>query len=203
MFRRSGLIASLSAVSKLVSKKTSAREYVVAGTMRSARGFLGDPRIFDLLVAALMGALVLGAYITAYAYVIEPNKIEPIAAAGYGIVLAAWLGATALLFAAFAAGLSAGRPWDRALPDGYTGSLAASLIFGAAWIVDNGYWSNDIVGPNANGLDVLFTPPRLIEMAAAAVMVSGPLRAATRRGETTAGVVTLLSAALLISVLTF
>jgi hypothetical protein len=171
--------------------------------MRSARGFLGDPRIFDLLVAALMGALVLGAYITAYAYVIEPNKIEPVAAAGYGIVLAAWLGATALLFAAFAAGLRAGRPWDRALPDGYTGSLAASLIFGAAWIVDNGYWSNDIVGPSANGLDVLFTPPRLIEMAAAAVMVSGPLRAATRRGETTAGVVTLLSAALLISVLTF
>ena len=44
---------------------------------------------------------------------------------------------------------------------------------------------------------------RLIEIAAAAVMVSGPLRAATRRGETTAGLVTLLSAALLVSVLTF
>ncbi len=171
--------------------------------MRSDRGFLGDPRAFDLLVAVLMGALVLGAYITAYAYVIEPNRIEPVSGVGYGIVLGAWLGTTAVLFAAFAAGLRAGKPWDRALPDGYTGSLAAALIFGAAWIVDNGYWSPDIVGQNVNGIDALFTPPRLIEMAAAAVMVSGPLRAATRRGETTASVITLLSAALLISVLTF
>jgi hypothetical protein len=171
--------------------------------MRSARTLPSDPRAFDALVAALMGALLLGAYITAYAYVIEPNRIEPVAGVGYGIVLAAWLGATGLLFAAFAAGLRAGRPWDRALPDGYTGSLAAALIFGAAWIVDNGYWQNDILGANAVGLDALFTPPRLIEMAAAAVMVSGPLRSAARRGETTAGVVTLLSASLLISVLTF
>jgi len=171
--------------------------------MRSARSLVTDPRVFDAVVAALMAALLLGAYITAYAYVIQANVIEPIAGLGYGIVLAAWLGATGLLFAAFGAGLRAGKPWDRALPDGYIGSLAAALIFGAAWIVDNGYWAKDIVGANALGLDALLTPPRLIEMAAAAVMVSGPLRAAARRGETTASVVTLLSASLLLSVLTF
>src|SRR5256885_2940439 len=60
----------------------------------------------------------------------------------YGIVLAAWLAATAILFAGFGAGLRAGKPWDRALPDGYIGSLGAALIFGAAWIVDNGYWAD-------------------------------------------------------------
>ena len=120
--------------------------------MRSARSVLNEPRVFDGLVAGLMAALVLGAYITAYAYVIEPNRIEPVANIGYGIVLAAWLGATALLFASFGIGLRAGRPWDRALPDGYTGSLAAALIFGAAWIVDNGYWQNDFVGTTTVGL---------------------------------------------------
>jgi len=164
---------------------------------------VADPRVFDAVVAALMGALVLGAYITSYAYVIQPNRIDAVANVGYGIVLAAWLAATDILFAGFGAGLRAGKPWDRALPDGYIGSLGAALIFGAAWIVDNGYWAKGVVGPDAVGLDALLTPPRLIEMAAAAVMVSGPLRAAARRSETTAGVVTLLSASLLLSVLTF
>ena len=125
--------------------------------MRSARSLVTDPRVFDAVVAALMAALLLGAYITAYAYVIQANVIEPIAGLGYGIVLAAWLGATGLLFAAFGAGLRAGKPWDRALPDGYIGSLAAALIFGAAWIVDNGYWAKDIVGANALGLDARAT----------------------------------------------
>ena len=32
--------------------------------------------------------------------------------------------------AAVATGLRAGRPWNRALPDGETGSFAAALIFG-------------------------------------------------------------------------
>ena len=50
---------------------------------------------------------------------------------------------------------------------------------------------------------MLFTPPRLVEIAAVAVMVSGPLRAAARRGETEASVVTLISASLLLSTITF
>jgi hypothetical protein len=76
------------------------------------------------------------------------------------------------------------------------------LVFGAALIVDNSYWSLATTG-NPLGLDRLFTPPHIVEIAAAAVMVSGPLRAAARRGDSTAGIVTLLSAALLLSVFTF
>jgi hypothetical protein len=49
----------------------------------------------------------------------------------------------------------------------------------------------------------LFTPPHLIEIAAAAVIVSGPLRAATRRGETVATPIALMSATLLLSAVTF
>ena len=45
-------------------------------------------------------------------------------------------------------------------------------------------------GVGGVGLDSLFTPPHLVEIAAAAIMVSGPLRAAARRGEAVASPVT-------------
>ena len=81
-----------------------------------------------------------------------------------------------MLFAAFGAGLRAGRPWHNALPDGYVGSLTAALIFGGAWIVDTALLGARCCRHGALGLDALFTPPRLVVIAAAAVMVSGPLR---------------------------
>ena len=58
-------------------------------------------------------------------------------------------------------------------------SLGAALVFGAALIADS-YW------PHVNnplGLDLLFTLPNIVKVAAAAVMASGPLRAAARRGH--------------------
>jgi hypothetical protein len=171
--------------------------------MKTARRFFEKPRVFDTIVVLLMSALLFGAYLTAYAFVIQQNQVvEPAGNIGEGIVLGAWLATTGLLFAAFAAGLRAGKPWHNALPDGYVGSLTAALTFGGAWIVDNAYWAPNFA-PNAVGLDALFTPPRLVLIAATAVMVSGPLRAAARRGETTAGFSTLVSAALLLSVFTF
>ena len=171
--------------------------------MKVARGFVDSPRVFDTVVMVLTAALVFGAYLTAYAYVYRQNAVDlPVSQIGTGIVLGAWLGYTLVLFAAFAIRVGAGRPWNNALPDGYVGSLAATLIFGGAWIVDSTYWAPDVT-PGAVGLDALFTPPRLVLIAATAVMVSGPLRAAARRGETVAGITTLVSAALLLSVFTF
>jgi hypothetical protein len=171
--------------------------------VNAVRRAIDRPRVFDSVVVLLMAALLLGAYLAAYAYVIHPNiVVQPAGYIGQGIVLGAWLVVTGLLFVAYISGLRGGKPWDRALPDGYVGSLAGALIFGAAWIVDTAFWTPSL-GPNALGLDVLFTPPRLCEIAAVTVMVSGPLRAAARRGETTASLVTLLSAALLLSVITF
>ncbi len=171
--------------------------------LKTARGFVDNPRVFDALVGLLMSALLFGAYLTAYAFVILQNTVvEPAGYIGQGIVLGAWLATTGVLFAGFAAGIRAGKPWHNALPDGYVGSLAAALTFGGAWIVDNALWVPAFAS-KAVGLDALFTPPRLVLIAATAVMVSGPLRAAARRGETTAGFTTLVSAALLLSVFTF
>ena len=167
------------------------------------RRFIEDPRAVDAVVVVLATWFVLGGYVTAFAYVSESGHVlEGFKRAGFTAVTASWSLLTLYLFAGFAAGLREGRPWNRALPDGQTGTFAAALIFGAAWIVDQAFWAPIFV-TNGIGLDALFTPPHLVEMGAAAVMVSGPLRAAARRGESTAGPVTLTSAALLLSVLTF
>jgi hypothetical protein len=166
------------------------------------RRLFGDPRAVDLVVVVLMACFVFSAYLDAYAHVKVPGAVVQDAAyAGQAGLTASWFVTTGFLFFLFGRGLRDGKPWNRALPDGYTGSLAAALVFGAALIADN-YWAVAVPN-NALGLDLLFTPPNVIKIAAAAVMVSGPLRSAARRGEVTASVITLLSAALLLSVFTF
>ena len=171
--------------------------------MRVLRRFVEDARTIDAVVVLLSTWFVLGGYVTAFAYVHQAGVIlHPAEDAGFTVVTGSWSLLTLFLFAGFATGLRAGRPWNRALPDGETGSFVAALIFGAAWIVDQAFWS-PAFGAHGTGLDSLFTPPHIVEMGAAAVMVSGPLRAAARRGEAIASPVTLASAALLLSVLTF
>lgn len=171
--------------------------------MKNLRWWVEEPRVVDIVVVVLSTVFVLGAYIVAYAYVHQPGVVlQPTANEGKTIVVAAWAILTLYLFAGFATGLSAGRVWNRALPDGETGTFAAALIFGAAWLVDDAFWS-PLFGSGGLGLEVLFTPPHLVEMAAAAVVVSGPLRAATRRGETVATPMALMSATLLVSGVTF
>ncbi|HXN79166.1 MAG TPA: hypothetical protein VN965_10375 [Candidatus Dormibacteraeota bacterium] len=170
--------------------------------MTAARRLFGDPRMVDAVVVVVMACFVFSAYLDSYAHVKVPGTVLADAEHASQVGLAvSWFVVTAFLFFLFGRGLREGRPWNRALPDGYTGSLAAALVFGAALITDNNYWP--FAASNALGLDVLFTPPNVIKIASAAVMVSGPLRAAARRGEAAAGVITLLSAALLLSVFTF
>ncbi|HET7338594.1 MAG TPA: hypothetical protein VFK22_03530 [Candidatus Dormibacteraeota bacterium] len=171
--------------------------------MMRLRRLVEEPRIVDAVVVVLSTGFVLGAYVVAYAYVHQPDEvIDSVAAVGKSIVAASWSLLTLYLFAGFATGLGSGRAWNRALPDGETGTFAAALAFGAAWVLDDSLWT-PYFGGGALGLEALFTPPHLIEMAAAAVIVSGPLRAATRRGETVATPIALMSATLLLSSVTF
>ena len=173
------------------------------GMLKVLRRFVEEPKAIDAVVAVLSTWFVLGAYVMSFAYVHEQGHvIEPARTAGFTFLTAAWSLLTLYLFAGFALGLRSGRAWNRALPDGETGTFMAALIFGSAWIVDAAFWT-PAFGVTEVGLDTLFTPPHLVEMAAAALIVSGPLRAAARRGETLASPVTLTSAALLLSVLTF
>jgi hypothetical protein len=170
--------------------------------VKAVRNPFRDARAVDAVVVVGMTFLVFSAYLDAYAYVHVPSHVLALEdRLGQAGVAASWFAVTAFLFFLFGRGLRLGKPWNQALPDGYTGSLAAALVFGAALIVDSN-WSFATVD-NPLGLDRLFTPPHIVEIAAAAVMVSGPLRASARRGDSTAGLFTLLSAALLLSVFTF
>ena len=174
----------------------------LARAVKAARHLLGDPRAVDAVIVVVMACFVFSAYVDAYAHVNARNTvISGVALAGQAGLTASWFVVTGFLFFLFGRGLRQGRPWNRALPDGYTGSLAAALVFGAALIADN-YWPL-AASNNTLGLDLLFTPPNIVKIAAAALMVSGPLRSAARRGESSAGVITLISAALLLSVFTF
>lgn len=168
--------------------------------MKAVRNLFDDARTVDAVVVVFMTGLVFSAYLDAYANVKVPDTVIPaVDRAALAGLAASWFVVTAFLFFLFGRGLRQGRPWNRALPDGYTGSLGAALVFGAALVADS-YWPRT---SSTLGLDLLFTPPHIAEIAAAAVMVSGPLRASARRGDSTAGVVTLLSVALLLSVFTF
>ena len=169
--------------------------------MKSVRGWFESPRTVDAVVVVLGTWLLLGAYVTAYAYV-QDQTVQWAATTGLTIVTAAWSLIIVFLFTAWSLGLNAGRPWNKALPDGHTGTFAAALLFGAAWIFDQAFWSLAF-GHGGLGLEQLFTPPHLVEMATGAVIVSGPLRAAARRGETLAGPIALMSTALFMSSLTF
>lgn len=202
---RPGLRGSLRTVSKSVSKPDGIQGYGLGlgGMVKTLRRFVENPRAVDSVVVVLSTWLVLGAYIEAYAYVHLPGEtVQWAATVGITIVTAAWALITVFLFVAWSFGLSAGRAWNKALPDGHTGTLAATFVFGGAWIVDEAFWSLAF-GRGGLGLEQLFTPPHLVEMAAAVVIVSGALRAAARRGETIATPITLASTALLLASLTF
>lgn len=173
------------------------------GDVKTIRGVVEKPRAVDAVVVVLATWLLLGAYVTAYAYVhVQGHTVQWAATTGLTIVTASWSLIVVFLFVGWSLGLRAGRPWNRALPDGHTGTFAAALVFGAAWIVDQAFWSLAF-GHGGLGLEQLFTPPHLVELAAGAVVVSGPLRAAARRGESVASPITLMSSALLLSTLTF
>ena len=104
--------------------------------MKTARRLIDNPHVFDQVVVTLAGIIVLGAYVTAYAYVFKPQTVlQPTSTIGQSTVLAAWLVLVGVLFAEAGYSIRRGRTWDHALPEGYVGSLAAALVFGIAWLV--------------------------------------------------------------------
>ena len=178
------------------------RELKPAAAVADAQKLLDDPRFIGAVVDVLMACLVSFAYLDSYAHVKVPGTVLTAYAvtSATGLTIS-WFLVTGFLFFLFGRGLSQGKQWNRALPDGYTGSLAAAIVFGAALIADT-FWPKADAG-NTLGLDLLFSPPNIVKITAAAIMVSGPLRSAARRGERTATFVTLGSAALLLSIFTF
>jgi hypothetical protein len=155
---------------------------------------------FDWAVIALACLLAAAAYFDAWSYVNTPNGrslLEPWQDFALHI---AWL-----LYAGFIAwvmftNVRRGRPLTRSVPPGYGWCVVGVAVFPAMVVID--LWFQRALGAEY-GLSALFSPPRVGEIAAGGLMVSGPLRAAWHRQDEVAGWLTVVAIALLLSTITF
>src|SRR5712692_329338 len=90
--------------------------------------------------------------------------------------------------------------WDELLPDGYGVSLLGTVLFGVGGALDFLWHSR--FGFELS-VAALFSPPHLFLMLTGGLIVSGPLRAAVRRGGNRATWPAIISGALTLSMLTF
>jgi hypothetical protein len=104
-----------------------------------------------------------------------------------------------LLGAALVAWRREGR-LDALIPEGYGLSAVGCAIF-LVGIVSSGWWT-DAFGQDF-GVPALFRPPNLLQIAGAGLIVVGPLRASAVRGELMAGPTAVMSALLLLAVVSF
>ena len=92
------------------------------------------------------------------------------------------------------------RAWEELLPDGYGVSLIGTIVFGVGGFID-------LLWHQRFGIELslaaLVSPPHLLLMLSGGLIVSGPLRAAMRRGGEVASWPAIISGALSLSMLTF
>ena len=90
--------------------------------------------------------------------------------------------------------------WSDLLPDGYGVSLLGTVLFGIGGALDFLWHSRFGIELS---VAALFSPPHLFLMLTGGLIVSGPLRAAMRRGGNRATWPAIISGALTLSMLTF
>lgn len=113
---------------------------------------------------------------------------------------AAWLAITLYLGVATLLRWMRDRRLDTMVPDGYGLSVAGCAIF-LAGIVVSGWWA-DAFGQDF-GVPAIFRVPNLMEIAGAALIVTGPFRASATRGELMAGPTAVVSVLLVLATVTF
>jgi len=166
------------------------------------RGFseLLRGRAFERVYVVLSCLFAIGAYFDAWSYVSSPTGRSSLAGWQDLSVHGGWFLITTWLSLAMLVRLSAGAPWRTALPQAYLLALIACIAYGVALIVDRYVL---LASPRPVGLSELLSPLPLVEAIAGGVMLSAPLRAAWDRGDSVAKPETVVSAALVLSAITF
>jgi hypothetical protein len=152
---------------------------------------------FERTVAVLNALFVLGGYIDAWA---REQPVDPLVPWEELALSAGWFAVAGFLVTVLARNLARGRPWRAALPAGYHTALAGAGIVGLGMIVDVDY---RLVVGFGSGMEALFAPTHLLELAGAALMVGAPLLRALRDQPERASWPVVVSAALTLSALTF
>jgi hypothetical protein len=161
---------------------------------------LAHVSFFEPTFVILSCLFAAAAYFDAWTYVNNPNGKSILEPWQDAFLHLTWILLTAYLAGVMALNIRRGNPITRSLPPGYGWSMAGCLVFSAMVVIDR--WAQLAFGPEY-GLSALFSPPRVGEIIAGTLIVTGPLRAAWRRQDTIAGLVAVVSAALLLSTVTF
>jgi hypothetical protein len=155
---------------------------------------------FERTVVILSCAFAAAAYFDAWTYVNTSSGkslLEPWQDAALHLT---WLILTTYLVAVMAMNIRRGIPITRSLPAGYGWSFIGCVMFSAMVLLDR--WAQLVFGSEL-GLSAIFSPPRVGEVIAGGLMVTGPLRAAWSRQDEEAGLAAIVAAALLLSTITF
>ncbi len=168
----------------------------------SARPFqaLTQGGAFEGIVVILACLFAAAAYFDAWTYVnttTGKSLLEPWQDAALHL---SWLLLTTYLVAVMTVNVRRGIPVTRSLPPGYGWTFIGCVGFSAMVLLDR--WGQLVFGSEL-GLSALLSPPRVGEIIAGGLMVTGPLRAAWRRKDEEAGLTAIVAAALLLSTITF
>jgi hypothetical protein len=155
---------------------------------------------FEWVALILSAALTAGAYFDAWTYVSTPSGVSLAAPWQDAAVHLSWGALTGWLSLALVWNLGRGVSFSRALPAGYDLSLAGCLAFGVFALADY-YWG--LASHPGPGLSGLLEPPRLLEIVSASLIVTAALRSGWMRGDSEASPKLIISAALLLSTMTF
>jgi hypothetical protein len=155
---------------------------------------------FDHVMAWLALLLTVAAFIDAWSRLPPSGTALGLQPWGDAGVIAVWFILTGVLAGTAFVRLSKGTRWSLAVPRGYLPSLVACGVLGLTTVVD-GYYQ--LAFGSGQGLEVLLRPTHLIELAAGAVIVAGPMQAAVMRGDPRAGLPALVSVSLLVSTVAF
>ena len=158
-------------------------------------------RVVESVYIGLCAWLIAGAYVAAWDNLRpagDPSRLGPWQ---YALVDASWFALTGFLLLVAYLNHLRGQSLARLLPYGYDMALGACVIFAMGAITEP-YWLA-LFPAASRGLEVLFSPPRLLDVAAAGALAAAPLRCALSRRDPVAGLRVLISAGLLLSVVTF
>jgi hypothetical protein len=150
--------------------------------------------------AALSVVVAVAAYFDAWTYVNNPSGYSSFSPWQDVALILSWLALTAWLGAPIARAVLEGRHWASAVPPGYELAVAGCLAFGAISLLDR--YLQLLAGPE-KAFENLLSPTRIGQMVSGVLMLSGPLRAAWQRGDVALGPAGVISAAVLLSALTF
>src|SRR5437867_2914603 len=154
---------------------------------------------FEWTVVALCTWLMAGAYLDAWAHR-HLARLESFFTPWHGVLYSGIFAILIFLGARALRNQARGYRLDQALPAGYNLSLIGAALFGMAGVIDM-IWHLRF-GIEVN-LAALISPPHLLLMLAGTLVVAGPLRAAWRRRVSKAPWTAVISASLLLSMLTF